>query len=400
MILKNLSLFIKNNKMLFTLLVVTQIAAVSIILFSYGIYRNNQYKLAEKESADLDFSVSCVTNEEGSRVVLFSEVKDKLPEIVDKYKDLISNVFIMGYGHIEDEDKEALLLSCESELYKEGMVMIQSAFSPADSGFDYSSYNQNVLDRLQGRDFTKEELNGSDRVCLVSVRAHLVHPDYWTVDGVEYEVIGNEVYSPGDVISIINSNWMEFMMPYYAMPDGMQFKTLSFELVRPLLRSEYDDMLADFMSFMDGGSTRYSEFYGVEIDEKATMRTMMFTSVFMSLISAFSVCLIYRYMLTKRIRTTAVYRICGCSAARSAMVYIGEMIIVLAGSCVAGSLIFEWLVEPKLQKNYQWFAVIYGSNSCYLLVLMYFAIVAFFTTVMIALSCRKTPKEMLRSKVN
>lgn len=398
MILKNLGLFIKNNKMLFTLLIITQITAVSIILFSFGIYRNNRYKLAETESEDYSFEVNCITDEEGSRIILFSEVRDKLPEVMNKHKDLIESMYVSGRGNLDGEDKEELLGYVEHYLWEQGLVDIEASFTITEEGFDYGFYNQNMLDKLDGRDFTREELNSDKPVTIVNSTLYMVHSDYWTVNGITYEVIGNEHYDSDNMTT--RSSWLGMRMPYYAMPEDMQFKRIYLSLTRPLLRSEYEEIKADFMAFMDPGSTRYSDFYGVEIDEKATMKTMMFTSVFMSLISAFSVCLIYRYMLTKRIKTTAVYRICGCSATRSALIYIGEMLAVLAGSCLIGSIIFTWLAEPQLQKRYTWFAVIFQSNACYLLVLMYFVIVALITTIMIAVSCRKTPKEMLRNKIH
>lgn len=392
MILRNLNIFIKNNRILFTLLVVTQIAAVVIILFCFGIYRNNQYRLSEGDAQNYQFDL--MFHSEGGSVVEFSRIKDALIEIAEKYDDVIDNVMIDGRCEIE-EDLEPLIVGTYRN--ENGKVYVSSSFEYTEKGLVKGGRYKNLLLSLNGRYFTDEELSNGARVCVASNYVYKVHSDFWTIEGVQYEVIGHENYIEGTD----NFYWdgLAFLFPYMSVPDGTDMEVISLVLKRPLLRSEYDELLMSFRSVVSEEEAKASDFIAVEIDEKATMRTMMLASVFMSFISAFAVCLIYRYMLARRVKTTAIYRICGCTVLKSAVIYIGEMMTVLAVSCMVGSFLFELLVEPLLEKSYTWFTVIYKSNACYLLVLLYFVMVSVIAAAMILQSCRQTPKEMLNSEI-
>lgn len=390
MIIKNLTNFIKNNKVIFVLLIITQIVAVMVILFSYGIYRNNRYKL--KEAMEDEYDYALVFNWDGDSPVEFSRVREELLEIVAKYDELIENVLVRGYGKIEELDVKE-----EVYKYENGYLGLASSFEYTEDGLIQGERYETLLRTNEGRYFTEEELNNGAKICVIGELAHRFHVDKWIIEGEEYEVVGHESYSKEVYGSGVWS--MGAIIPYMSLPDEMKMTRIHFFLTRPLLRSEYDAISEDFRKLYSEQEAEISDFYGIDIDEKSTMRTMMLASVFMSLISAFSACIIYRYMLTKRIKMTAVYRICGCTEGRSAWIYVGEMFSILLASCVTGSVLFELILEPRLEKNYEWFTVIYKDNSCYLLILLYFMIVAASVAAMIFVSCRKTPKEMINSKI-
>ncbi len=394
MILKNFLNFVKNNRLLFVLLVMTQVIAVVIILFSFGIYKTNKYKLAEDESKgkNLEFSFG------NGAVIEVSRIRDKIVEVSKKYENLIegtyvnSNISLTGYspedfksmGFVESGTNTAV---ARSEF---GVVNGRLSFSKA--------YNETVLPGLddEGRGFTEAELADGSKVCLAPRQAYDMQGQQWEINGISYEVVGHEAKSSGRY----DNSWRAFEIPVMSLPGDAELNLVSFNLKRPLLRSEYEAIKAEFIpQIISENEVDVSGFYSMEIDEKSTMATMVAMSVFMSLISAFSVCLIYRYMLTKRVKTTAIYRICGGTRLRSSLVYVGEVLLILTASCVAGSLLFGLLIEPLLEKKYIWFSAIYKNVSCYLLVLLYFIIVCGITSAMIAVSNRSTPKELLNGRM-
>ncbi len=388
MILKNLMNFIRQNKTLFILITVTQIMSVVIILFSYGVYRNNKYKLAEGES-EADY-YNFWSKEDISKVK-FSDVKTELLKLAEKYDGIIENVMISGWSQIDDINIEERAM-----VYQYGRIWVGSSFEFSKGGLKTGNRYDEVLKKNDGRYFTDEEINNGAQVCLVADCLYEIEPNCWVIDGIEYEVIGHEHSEE----NAHNGRWyVGAILPYYSIPDEMRVSYISLSLTRPLLKSEHEELTNDFRMFIPESEVEFPEYTGIDVDEKATMKTMMLAAVFMSLISAFSVCVIYRYILTKRIKTTAIYRICGCTIIKSAMIYISEMVFVLGFSSMFGSILFEFLIEPFLERKYTWFSVIYQNNTCYFLVSLYFTIVAGFSICMIFLSCKATPKEMLRSKV-
>ncbi len=394
MIIRNFLNFVKNNRLLFVLLAITQVIAVVIILFSFGIYRNNRYKLAEGESRDKSLIFSPKENVD----IEISRVRDKIVEVSKKYSSLIDSTYIptkVNLTEYSPEDFENMSLVYSGT----NIALARSEFKVVNGEILFRDvYTDNILLTIDedGRGFTEDELTNGARVCLVPYEAYEMQKDKFEINGISYEIIGHEKKPLG----LYATSSREFNIPLMSLPDDAKLSVLCFNLKRPLLRSEYEAIRAEFIPMiLSENEVDISGFYSIEIDEKATIKTMMVAAVFMSLISAFSVCIIYRYMLAKRVKTTAIYRICGCTRLKSSLIYIGEMVMVLAGSCAAGSLLFELIVEPRLEKSYTWFSVIYKNGSSYLLVLLYFVIVSGIASVMIAASNRRTPKELLSGKM-
>ena len=99
-ILKNIKLFIKNEKMIFMLIVICVITSSFIIIFSYGLYQNYRMVEADEESKVNNIYIEILDSD--------SVTKEKLKRCVFSVSDKTNKHITMygAYPVLEDLDNQ------------------------------------------------------------------------------------------------------------------------------------------------------------------------------------------------------------------------------------------------------------------------------------------------------
>ncbi len=377
LLFKNLRLFAKQSTGMFLLLIVTQILAVVVILFSYGVYVNNQYTLQEKEDATMTFLARLCPDKEAAGCA--ADLKEHLAEFLEPYDGIITSGVLLTPVEITQELPEGV--GIENATACSYYTFRKHRYVKSDSYLKNAEIYRPIP-------FSEEQLNNGEKVCLISgaMAKALVGEEYFSVDGEEYLILGftDEKDPMPGVVEI----------PLCSLGDNMKPLQFYLQFSRSMTFDEYTRLRDNLsMYFPDA---EFDEFEAYEVDDVSCLKTMMLACVFLSVLAAITISTIYNYLMQKRNLMTAVYQICGGSTLQTVGIYLGEMSLLLMVTAALGGGIFYFLVEPRMEKYFHWFSVIFAGKTSLWLLAIYVAVVFVFVTTIMWMSLRLAPKERLR----
>ena len=378
MVIKNLSLMIRKNVFLFSLLVITLFISVISIVFSYGILLNTQYSIVADGQKEKSFSITMK-----KKNINAESMKENLFKILESVPDnKNTEVQIIGKVSIPE--------AVEYEGFNIKRFRALAQFSYNNGEFGYGEFSDNFMKYTENGGFSKEILGSDKKVCILSHDLFKIFENEITLEGEKYTVIDHQRENTD------NSPWVrEAFIPFLALPDKMVIDEIYFFYDRPLIEKEYNALKNTVYGFYSNEQIKTSSFFVRNVDGTPTYKTTMFTAVLLALASSIAVCMIFSYLLDRRIKNTAIYRICGASSVKAALIYIKEMFVLLAGICLLADLLYTFVLEKKLTDYFEWFPMIYINNIETKLVLIYFAIIMVISSIMIFVWMKKTPKRLL-----
>ncbi len=376
MILKNLKLLISNSRFLFILLLVTQLVAVNVIMLSYGIFLNNRYSLSYDDTMKKKINISFETDDNGNTLAKMSDIKEAFPKIMEKYESVITQIGFVCKAQIEPAiphemiSENALISSEMDEAASVSQVELHTVFSLKDGHYEFPPNTIKDRGYVAGEFYTEKDMDDGACKCFLSDTLYRLNPSDCTLGGVNYEVVAHE--QTGFEQSVFG---LEAHMPLEAMPDNAQPDYMSIHFSEVITRDEYNELTDSLNKAIGDGTMDFMEYVVVDLDKTTTVRTMMLLSIGMAVLATFTICIIYRFILEKRIQMITIYRLCGASRGRAAGIFAAEMLIVLGLTSCAGCLIYGLLIEPGLENIFPWFKRIYYAGVYLKMTAIYFGIV-------------------------
>ena len=218
---KNLIIFIKNEKMIFFLMLLCIFTSSFIIDFSYGLYQNFHVIKAEEESELYEFEIPFNNDLNGnyaakeavkSTLLTFSE---KLNDSIDMYLVLphLDEIPAEEYGNtfIRFTIKNSAIAPCEmfkNNLKKYGAFIEGEYFSEAQE-----ANGDNVVLAFNG-DISNKLLVKDDKISL---------------QGKLYDVIGIQKMHP-------------IIVPFNSLNEDTPINTILFHFKKPVTRSQYNEI--------------------------------------------------------------------------------------------------------------------------------------------------------------
>lgn len=360
----NIRDFIKNQKLLFLVLVFSQILSVVLIFSSYGIINHFNVKVSEVEGTALELDFSRI-DEEGATAekcrYFYSEI---LPVIECK----LDYFFIFGYSDgiaIESETDFTNGKYSVSEKYKEHVEkMINS-----------------------GRYFNEEETSEKTYVAVIGSN---INSDDGIVNiaGTNYKVVGT-FYDER-----IDNDFI--FVPYLAFPESTEVRHMNIYLEKPLLKSEYDAIYNAAVKYFDG-IYEIPEFDGVDNNsDKRVYQDVIAVAILFIVLSVINYCIMYKYILQVRKDKLAIYRICGCRRGKAFLIYLIEMLgesVVLMG---IGIGIFKLLILPKLSSIFEYMKYFFEKETYVKISVLYVVIMLVAYGLLVLRFVKDTPVEMIK----
>ena len=383
--IKNIFLFIIKNTGIFFLLFFAQFIAVVVILFSYGIYMNNQYEQQLKGNEELNYNIEFKRDEDNNALVEESKVVEAFPEVLYPIEHILRKANLWSVGDIKD------MLEVEHE--NTNRIWVKSDFSLKNGKYiGGTTAKENLASYTKGEWFTEEQYNSDENIIILPNELYEFYGDSIFIGGETYKTVAYEYFNPetGGYAGCA-------FVPLEALSDEMMPRRLYLEFIRPLTRIEYEKLVEAMDAAFGVGNLEYDDFFIVDVDDEKTMKTMTSASIVMALVSALTVCLIYRYILSQRVRMTAVYRICGSTSLSAVKIYAVEMAFNLLVTTILGVVTFRFILMPKLAERYVWFLEIFSQNQYYRLIGIYLLIVVAVNIVMMIFNVKKSPVQMIKA---
>lgn len=314
--IKNLFLHFKSMAIL---LFVSQTIAILTVYFVYGIYNSYRaYLLAMKEA---EYTMEA-NFESDSSVSTMGELKGCFETVLKEAEDRLDNFYI--FPAYEDT-----LMNIHNE-YKDGKY----------------SFSRTVAKNIQldeGRMVTDEEVDSGEKVIFGQNIGNL--GDTYKIGSTEYKVIGSEnllgTYDNRIIVEI----------SYPACDDEAEILCIILEFSKL-------PKLNDYLTFKNtlkkqfGNRVNIKEYKMLDLEQAISYNSVIVFSLAAGLMAALDTCLLYGYILKKRRKQMAVFRLVGLGRIRMFLINEAEIMLISMTTAMAGLGIFSLAFEKTITEIY------------------------------------------------
>lgn len=369
----------RNEKMIFVVIMICIISSAFILNFSYGLYKNFQTaKIVETESLNqLALEINKDSAPSHSQVQQFVESlsDETLNQMTFFFSGDIDILKDYGYPHLDSRF-----------IYRNGEYSVPTEF------------RKNSEEQLKfGRMITdEEERNGEYVACIETdlndksaskaVQNLMKNDEILLFMNREYKIVGGS--------SVIGN----MIIPFLSVPDGFIYDdVVILDFANSLNRKMYDEIIMASETYMPGALT-FPELKLPDNDTISIFDNIIAIAILISAFSALNFVLLYHFILNKRTHDLAVLRICGCSKLRSFCIYIGECLLISVPFYAAGTGIYFFLLKTVLKKIYLYISEAYSLKIYVLIFAVYIITLVIVVGIMILSHVNKSIVSQLKEK--
>lgn len=359
--IKNMQSFMKREKIIFILVLICIITSSFIINFSYGLYQNYNVIKAEENS---DFTRIDITINDRDSVT-----KEKIKECVFSVSNKTNNALRMYivYPIIEEfynrQNIDWNRLMCR-------FVVKDNTIRPS------TDFAQSLIDNgnmISGEYFTEEQEQNGELVALVrpiadpqfkdtmvdctsEITTRVEGEKRWVeIQNKEYEVIGyhKQLATP--------------YFPFESLDESTTFQDfIHLMFYKPITRPQYNEIKRNFEGVF-GSAVTVPDMDIPESENYYLYNTIILISVMIAILAAINFAVLYKYILSKRTKTLAIFRICGCTKFKALGMFLTECMMIAVPLFALTTLVYDKYVLPKLGRHFEYIESAY-SFKLYLLI--------------------------------
>lgn len=124
----------------------------------------------------------------------------------------------------------------------------------------------------------------------------------------------------------------------------------------------------------------------------------MVIAVIISLIAALNIAILYRYILLKRKKDIAVFRICGCTRIKAALIYVGECLCLIIPFYILSALLYHYTLLPLFSDYYSYMAGAYSTLIYFVIFFIYLLLSLIILFIMIMKESGENPVSSLKGE--
>lgn len=321
----------KNDKTIFFLMLICVVVSAIILNFSYGLYQN--YSVMKHESLGKTYEIPVSLRDSS---ITKSEVKKYITGISSQ-----TNNDIIAWSFQFEKDNITF----------DSCVTVRNNIITTSKIYGNNLLNYSFI--TEGRYFYPSEEENSERVALVhddNFTGHNSETDKFpikenkvTVFGEEFEIIGkqNKTEAP--------------MIPFSSIDDESVLNSMYINFESRITKSRLNELTETAEKIL-GDRIHIPNINLPDNNELYLYNTVMFISVVISLISAANIAILYRYILIKRRKEIAVFRICGCTKTKAVLIYIKECMALIMPAAMISTIIFHLFILPSFSNTYPYMA--------------------------------------------
>ena len=358
---KNLKNMILKQPLSFVVIILTQIFAAVSIFLSYGLIQNTNAIQGEVSEINRRFEIQ-----------LFKV--DESTISYDKYGNIEAESIQMSYYEFTEKFNKLLEFINEEKdcHYVKGDLELGNEQYTMQGGYFYSRQKYDEMVEFSRKYsvpevFTYENYINGDNVVEVSYDNYSCEENQIIdINGEKYTVI--QSYKRKNIYDIGLSSTFNFT--YKSMP-----KTATFRWAYVVL----DDIPTQ--QRIEEINNKIQEIFGsdtpVTLPAVPDLLTVQFNRISYSisfaviLIIVLNVSFVYMYVLEKRKNWLYVMKFCGCKQKQCIMIFMLEILLIVAACLLAGTLIFKYGMFPYFAKMYPAFSLIFNTKAYLFICLSY-----------------------------
>lgn len=326
-VFQNFFTLVKNEKFIFSVMLVCVFISAWTMLFSYGLYQNYSTLLVESDSNSKDISIGIAEGE----TLTHGEVKAYLDELPDALLNGVNLVYCSAWYEYDNAENS----------YKEGVPVV-SRFTVRDGVYKTSSYIADMWAKngmiATGRYFTDEdEINGT-RTVMVSKSS--MESSFWRKEHKNFIVDDNTAQIFGQTFNIIGTHTSSgAVVPFLSLPSEVAVTELTLVFQNIVTRSDYET-LVQTASKIAPGKMLFPELPFPDEEQISIYNNVIAISVLIAALTVINFSFLYNFIFEKRRRGIAIMRICGCTATRARAICIGECCLICIPVFAVGILTY------------------------------------------------------------
>lgn len=379
--LKNIKSFFINNFIIFILLVISTITSAIVIFFSYGVYQNYNTILSYKEDDLSDDYIGINYVNTGSEYVTKRDLLNCLSEIDDISNELREQIIQYDVeGIIDNNSYEFKFLYCD------GKFKVAEEFKENLKKYD------NLTEGTYWSDY--EEANG---ICVALISDPAVFGEISALDSIKYV---NQLKIGGKIYDIIGKQaWNEkgAMFPFSTVADEQLLTSTLISFNSAVSVKTYNQIRDIFNNYM-GDKAVFEEIRTIDKDTYYTYKTVILISVFIALIAAINFMILYRYIMSTRKRTTAIFRILGLTPAKLNFMNMSECIILIVPFFILGMVLYQTVFLPRLHTYFVYMQDAYTPFVYFLLFVIFISVSLIVIGIMLLVMSRKRILELIKDR--
>lgn len=370
-IIKNIHKFVKDDTLVFVLMIFTVVISSLMLHFSYAVYQN--YEI-EKESA--------LKDDDYIYVMFNYEI-----EHID-INHPASQYMLMDYDG--DAITKEMMTECLSDIDEAVLSEVTSILTqvsycnyPFNLSFLYQDGKYKICEETvtnggiaSGRYFTQEDYDTGAKVALIFDYEHanasigspitegMLYDDTHIKIGDElYEIIGTQICS----LDIP-------LLPVTVFPDdAIIVNAIKFEFNDSVSLYQYNQV-CDAVEEHFGNLATVLPVDLPDIDTIRLYNTIIVISVIISVIAALNFAILFRYILNKRRKQISCMRLCGLKYGKTVLLYMGECMILTIIPFIISAFSFAKWILPWISSFYKYGFDTYNKMVYVILFGIYFAI--------------------------
>lgn len=379
--LKNIKSFFINNFIIFILLVISTITSAIVIFFSYGVYQNYNTILSYKEDDLSDDYIGINYVNTSSEYVTKRDLLNCLSEIDDISNELREQIIQYDVeGIIDNNSYEFKFLYCD------GKFKVAEEFKENLKKYD------NLTEGTYWSDY--EEANG---ICVALISDPAVFGEISALDSIKYcnqLKIGEKIY---DIIGKQAWNENGAMFPFSTVADEQLLTSTLISFNSAVSVKTYNQIRDVFNNYM-GDKAVFEEIRTIDKDTYYTYKTVILISVFIALIAAINFMILYRYIMSTRKRTTAIFRILGLTPAKLNFMNMSECIILIVPFFILGMVLYQTVFLPRLHTYFVYMQDAYTPFVYFLLFVIFISVSLIVIGIMLLVMSRKRILELIKDR--
>ena len=355
--LKNIKFFFIDNWIIFILLIISVITSSIVIFFAYGVYQNYNTILNYKEDDSYDDYIWVDYENTNSEYVTKEDLMNCLSEI-----DRISNGL---QEQIVQYNVEGVL---DDNSYEFKFIYSNGKFKVAEEFKENLKEYGNLTEGTYWSDY--EEENG---ICVALISDPDVFGDISALSSIRY---GSQLKIGGKIYDIIGKQaWNEkgAMFPFSTISDDQLLTSTFISFNSAVSVKTYNQIRNIFNNYM-GDKAIFEEIKMLDKETYYTYKTVILISVFIALIAAINFMILYRYIISTRKRTTAIFRILGLTTAKLNLMNMSECIILIVPFFIIGMVLYQTVFLPWLCTYFVHMREAYSSRIYFLLFIIFISI--------------------------
>ncbi len=359
----NLRSFMRNEKIIFLIMIICILSSALILNFSYGLYCNFD---TEKKEANADLKeITAFINKDAAPT--HKQVQEYIESLSE---DIRQDMFVFIAGKLEEYDVDTYDTLDSRFTYRNGKYEIPEIFR---SNMEKEMYS--------GRMITNEEENDGANVAIVGNIG--MGWDKYTLKladgkngiilfGKHYEVVGENKITATPVI------------PFLSIPDDFIYDDImSFCFDHVIDKPAYEELKEKAEQYMPN-ALNFPDLKLPDADSITLYNNIILISLLIAVLSVLNFAMLYHFILEKRSRNLAIMRLCGCTKRKAVFIYLEECIIVSIPVYFIGTLGYIWLLHHVFDQLFTYMVQSYHIGVYFAIFAIYFVIMILIMSIMIA----------------